>query len=146
MKKIHYFLLMIIASSISVTSCSKDQNSNPVDQSPNIDFIADTGYISSNATLLVNQAFKVGIIASSNAISGANLVKFSITRIFNDIPFIQDTALNTNQVNFKIHATASGQAGQEQWLFKVTDMDNQTKQIGFTITTETIKANKPGKK
>ena len=139
MKKFRYLLFIALASGLAMlNSCSDDENPTPVDETPTINFVGGAGYISSDATLKVNEAFKVGINAFSNATSGANLVKFTITRIFNNIPATQDTTINTEQLNIEVHATANSQVGQEKWYFKVTDKNNQTKEISFTITTEAV--------
>jgi hypothetical protein len=41
-------------------------------------------------------------------------------------------------LNIIVNATANSQVGQEKWYFKVTDKNNQTKEISFTITTEAV--------
>jgi len=139
MKKFRYFFLIALASGLAMlNSCSDDENPTPVDETPTINFVGGAGYISSNATLKVNEAFKVGINAFSNATSGAKLVKFTITRIYNNIPATQDTTINTDQLNIEVHATANSQVGSETWYFKVTDKNNKTKEISFTITTEAV--------
>jgi len=139
MKKIRYFFFIALASGLALlNSCSDDETVTPVDETPTINFVGGAGYISSNATLKVNETFKVGINAFSNAATGANLVKFTITRIFNNIPATQDTTINTDQLNIEVHATANSQVGSETWYFKVTDKNNKTKEISFTITTEAV--------
>jgi hypothetical protein len=139
MKKIRYFFFIALASGLALlNSCSDDETVTPVDETPTINFVGGAGYISSNATLKVNETFKVGINAFSNATTGANLVKFTITRIFNNIPATQDTTINTDQLNIEVHATANSQVGSETWYFKVTDKNNKTKEISFTITTEAV--------
>jgi hypothetical protein len=137
MKKFRYLLFIALASGLAMLySCSDDETPTPVDETPTINFVGGAGYISSDATLKVDETFKVGINAFSNATTGSNLVKFTITRIFNNIPFAQDTTINTDQLNIIVNATANSQVGQEKWYFKVTDKNNQTKEISFTITTE----------
>ena len=119
-----------------LNSCSDDENLTPVDEIPIINFVGGAGYIFTDTTLKVNETFKVGINAFSNVNTESNLVKFTITRIFNNVPFSQDTTINTDQLNIIVNATANSQAGQEKWYFKVTDKNNKTKEISFTITTE----------
>jgi hypothetical protein len=137
MKKIRYFLFIALASGLAIlNSCSDSETVTPADETPTINFVGGTGYISSNATLKVNETFKVGINAFSNTTTGENLVKFTITRIFNNVPLTQDTTINTDQLNIEVHATANSQVGAESWYFKVTDKNNKTKEISFTITTE----------
>ena len=137
MKKFCYFFLTALASGLAMlNSCSDDENLTPVDETPIINFVGGAGYIFTDATLKVNETFKVGINAFSNVNTGSNLVKFTITRIFNNVPFSRDTTINTDQLNIIVNATANSQVGQEKWYFKVTDKNNKTKEISFTITTE----------
>lgn len=126
--------LMMVVTFLS--SCSKDEDPEiPVDKTPALTFKVEQGYVSGNATMNTNTAFKVGIIGLSNSNTGAKLVKLTITRVFNNIPASQDTTFNSNSLNVVINAVSGNLAGQENWFFEVTDKDGQSKKIGFVITT-----------
>lgn len=139
MKKIHYLLAFVLLSGIAFwNSCSKSSDNNPVDQTPTINFVGGTGFVSSDVTLTVKERFKVGITAFSNTNSGSKLIKFTITRVFNNSPIVQDTVINTTSLNINVLAQANSQVGQEKWYFKVTDKNGESKEISFTITTVAI--------
>ncbi len=125
--------LALVSGLVFFTSCSKDEDTQ--DLAPTINFVGGSGYISANATLDVNEDFKVGINAFSNTNSGAKLTKLTITRVFNNNIVSQDTTFSLSTINLVINATANSQVGQEKWYFKVTDKDGQTKEVSFTITT-----------
>jgi hypothetical protein len=138
MRQLSFFFTAVIFSGLAImTSCSKNSSTPEVDQTPSISFTTGTGYVSSDATLAVNSTFKTGITAISNTNSGAKLTKFTIKRVFNNVPVSQDTTFSTSlsTINLDILAKTSTVVGQEKWYFKITDAKNQTKEIGFTITT-----------
>ncbi|MCK9220545.1 MAG: hypothetical protein M0P47_10910 [Bacteroidales bacterium] len=138
MKNIHSIFSLILFSSILVfTSCSKSDSSDPVDQTPAINFVGGSGYISADATLSVSEIFKVGLTAFPNTNSGAKLTKLTITRVCNNQPLVQDSVFSTPQasLNIIINAVTNNLPGQEKWYFKITDKNGQTKEISFTITT-----------
>jgi len=136
MKRIRFILSAIILSGLTVfTSCSKSEDTTPVDQTPSINFVGTTGYVSSDVTLQVNAPFVVGIMAFSNTNSGAKLTKLTITRVFNNVPSTQDTTFSTASLNLIINCIANSQVGPEKFFFKITDKEGQTKEIGFTVTT-----------
>lgn len=129
------FGLMLVSALFILNSCSKDTTTDPVDLTPSLSFVGGTGYVSSDVTLDVNEPFKVGITAFSNTNSSAKLAKLTITRVVNNVPHAQDTTFNSSTLNLTINAVASNLVGQEKWFFKVTDKDNQVKEVSFTITT-----------
>ncbi|HNY03432.1 MAG TPA: hypothetical protein PKG48_12620 [Bacteroidales bacterium] len=124
--------LAMVAGLMFFSSCSKDETQ---DLTPSINFAAGTGYVSGDATLQVNEDFKVGINAFANTNSGSKLAKLTITRVFNNYPVSQDTVFSAASINLVINATANSQVGPEKWYFKVTDKDGQSKEISLTITT-----------
>jgi hypothetical protein len=136
MKKTWYIFLSILLPGILLsTSCTKTSDPEPVDLAPAMSFVAETGYVSGDATLKVDSAFDVKISASSNSNSKATLVNFSVTRIFNGFDTTFNNPINVNVMNMIVHGQAINQVGQEQWKFKVTDAQNNSREIGFTITT-----------
>jgi hypothetical protein len=130
------FTAIVITGIAFLSSCNKTEDNTPTDLTPSINFVGGTGYVSGNVTLTVNEQFKVGINAFSNATSGAKLTKLTITRIFNNQPLVQDTAISTTSLNINIFITANSAVGSETFYFKVTDKDNQSKEISLTVTTK----------
>ena len=137
MKTMRFILgsIIVIFGAIMLNSCSKSDDPAPTDLTPSIAFVGGAGYTSGDATLEVNAAFKVGITAFSNTSSSAKLVKLAVTRVFNNIPLTSDTVINVSTLNWNLNLTANSLVGAEKWYFKVTDKNNQTKEISFTITT-----------
>jgi hypothetical protein len=136
MKKMHYLFGVVLISGMALlNSCSKSSDNTVSDLTPTINFVGGTGFTSGDVTLNIKESFKVGITAFSNASSASKLVKFTVTRVFNNQPFSQDSVINTNSFSITILANANINVGQEAWYFKVTDKDGQTKEISFTITT-----------
>jgi hypothetical protein len=137
MRQIRYFLTAILFSGAAfMTSCSKSEDTTPVDQPPTLNLTGGAGFTSSDVTVTVNAAIKVGITAFSNTASNAKLARFTITRVYNNSPFTAyDTTLNTNAYNVNITSTAINVAGQEKWIFRVTDKNGQFKETSFIITT-----------
>jgi hypothetical protein len=136
MKHMRFLFTTVLFSGLAMlNSCSKSDTTEPLDQTPVINFVGGTGFVSSDVTLTVNQSFKVGITAFSNSNSGAKLTKFAITRVINNVPSTQDSTINTSTLNLTVMANANSQVGTEKWFFKVTDKNNESKEISFTITT-----------
>lgn len=136
MKKSSYlFTALVLIGMTFIYSCSKD-DSNTVDQKPAINFVGGAGYVSTDVTLKVNEQFKVGINAFSNTNSGAKLAKFTITRIINNKPAVLlDSAISSNVFNIDILANTNSATGQETWYYKITDKNNESREISLTITT-----------
>ncbi|MGE5425291.1 MAG: hypothetical protein ACM3N9_07990 [Syntrophothermus sp.] len=125
----------LLAGMAFFTSCSSSDNTTtPASTAPNINFIGGSGYISSDQTIAQGTPYKIGVNASSNTTSNAKLTKLTITKVYNNSPQTWDTTLNTNTINFSFTDTAT-QVGATKWYVKVTDKDNQTKEISLTITT-----------
>jgi hypothetical protein len=137
MKKFVFFFALLISAGLSImTSCSDNNDTTPADITPAMNFIGGTGYISANATLTAGAEFKVGINSFANTTSNAKLVKFTITRVVNNNPFVVlDSTINVSNFSIEILTNAQPTATSETWYYKITDKDNQTKQLSLTITT-----------
>jgi hypothetical protein len=134
---IFLFLSIMIAGMSFMTSCSSDDTTEPQNVQPTINFIGGTGYISSNATVPAGSTIKMGVNAFANATSGAKLVRLLITRVFNNFPYIVlDSVINVSSFSLSVNSEARSEIGQETWFFRITDKDNQAKEINLTITTE----------
>jgi hypothetical protein len=130
------FSLGFISTVLLFNSCSKSDDTTPVDQTPTINFVGGPGYVSADATLEAGAPFSVGINAFANSSTSSKLVELTVTRVFNNVPVVEaDTTFSSSNLHLIIHATANGEIGQEKWYYKVTDKNNQSKEISFTITT-----------
>jgi hypothetical protein len=137
MKKLVYLFSFLMLSSILLwTSCEEDPI-DPGDLTPTINFKGGEGYISTDATLFTDEPFTIGITATNNATSGANLALLEITRTFNNaVWFSWDTTINVAFFNIDVNMQAINVEGTERVSFKVTDKDGYSEEIGVNITTE----------
>jgi len=139
MKTFTLFWITLTVCSLSFfSSCSKkEDNSGPTEKHPTLNLTSGTGYVSGDVTLSTGEQFKVGIHALANANTGAKLVRFTITRTFNNKPdLVVDSALNANSFDFDFNGIANGEVGLEQWVFLIKDNDSLTAEKSFIITTE----------
>lgn len=138
MKKLNLFLLALVVGSISfMTACQDDDDDVVVDLTPTLNFVGGSDYVSESTTLETGEEFKVGINASSNSNSNADLANFKITRVFNNNPqVVYDTTLNTGNFSVDIITNAQPAEGTERWIFRITDEDGEFEEKDFIITTE----------
>jgi hypothetical protein len=138
MKKIAYLMFGLMTAGMMFFSACSTDSTTPGDIHPGMNFVGGTGYTSGNATMDVGTIFTVGIQAFSSTESNAKLAKFNVTRIFDNKPLILvDSTINTAQFNITMNIGASGNPGVENFIFTITDADNQSKELSFEITTVT---------
>ncbi|NTV83017.1 MAG: hypothetical protein HGA23_01800, partial [Bacteroidales bacterium] len=106
-----------------------------------ISFVAGSGYISDDATLLVNTPFVVKILAESNVTSGAKIASLNITRIVNN-QIVGDTTFTFNDatVTFELTIMSYPTAAVENIEFEAVDKDGQKASISLQITTQVLSA------
>ena len=136
MKKFKLILIFAMALGLAFTSCKKDEEVDPVDQRPNIDFKGGGNYISADATVISGEEFIIGITASSNSDSGKDLksVKYTITSN-NVIVSEFDSVFSENSYNVD-YIFRMDNAGEAVINFDVTDKNNEKASISLTITAE----------
>lgn len=131
MKKWNYLLSMfLIAGTVLVTSCSKDE-----DDPPTLDLKGTTGYTSSDATISVDETILVGVIAAAGT---EKLSSFNLTVRHNNVDeFSFDTTLNADNFNMDFEIPFSAEfIGTNLVTMKVVDKGGSTAQQSFTITVE----------
>lgn len=134
MKQLKFlFGFILIAAMAAFTSCSNDEDPVNPDNAPSINFIGGTGYISANQSITAGTAYKIGINANSNSNTGAKLTKLIVQRVYNNVPQIWDTTINTNAFNITFTDTAVN-VGPTNWIFTIYDNDNQSKAVSLTVT------------
>lgn len=139
-KTIYLFGLLLLAGAFVVSSCKKDDDDDdqPTSYPPVLTFIGGGDYVDSDATLIVNEAFMVGINASENATSGKNIESFEVVRTFNNIPVDVYSEDNIGEPNYTWSDTlfANAEVGIERWTFTVTDKNGESTELAINITTE----------
>lgn len=136
MKKVQIFLtLAFISAALFFSSCNKDENTDPLP--PALSFKGGVGYVAQDATVPTGSEFKVGITAGPNATSNEKLVKFLITRTFNNVPTtVLDSTMSVTNLNLDIYFTARTEVGTERLYFEVTDKDGEKSSLELNITTQ----------
>lgn len=138
MKKLIVLLsFLMISGSLFLTSC-EDETTEPVGD-PTINIVAASGFISTDATITVNEEFKVRVSAFMNAESGARLTSLKVTRLFTpsreitwDTTFVID---KEESLQYDFTFTASPLAGAEEISFLITDEKSRSDEASLTITT-----------
>jgi hypothetical protein len=112
-KKTLSFLTAIAFISVLFTSCSKDEE---VLGGPTVNFIATTGYTSSDVTVLYQDTVLVGITAVSNGSDNIKQVKITANE-----ELLKDTVISQPQFELSINIV-KGVAATETWKFEVIDV------------------------
>ncbi len=132
MKKWNYLLsTILIAGTVFVTSCSKDESTGPT-----LTLKGGTGYVSTDQTISAGETITVGAIAEAGS---SNLNRFKFTSTFNNVPaLIMDTTINTSSFNQDFELTFSAASvGANRLLVEVWDKDGNKAEKAFTVTVET---------
>ncbi|MEJ5301868.1 MAG: hypothetical protein HPY80_06565 [Bacteroidales bacterium] len=133
MRRIALFLLLAATTSV-FTACTKDEEST--DKAPTIAFKGSAGFISSDATLPAGSTTMVGIMASANANTNSKLVRFKVTRTFNNVPevVVDSTLANLSTFSIEGQIDVRREAGSERWTFEIVDKDGQSASLSLNIT------------
>ncbi len=135
MKMRRFVLFLMLAALASVfTACTKDEE--PTDKAPTIAFKGGAGYTSADATLPAGSTTIYGIIASANATTNSKLVRFKVTRTFNNVPqvVLDSTLANLSTFTMDGEIDVRREAGSERWTFEIVDKDGQSASVSLNIT------------
>lgn len=135
-KYLLFFGAILLFSTTFLTSCTTDNTT--VDLPPTIGFLAESDYLTGDATLTVNMPFTIKVIAQENATSTKNLVSLKITRVFNLNSWDTTFTFNDPSYTLLFSSTAQATAGVEKIEFKVTDKDGQSATKSLQITTQVV--------
>lgn len=113
---------------ILMTSCKKDESP------PDISFMTNTGYITSNTTLTTGSGFTVGITASKHSEDCEDLTRLTVTRD-NGATTAWDSLFTGSSVSRVFNFTAKPITGSEKFTFTVTDGNGNTAEVSFTVNT-----------
>jgi hypothetical protein len=133
MRRLALFLMLTAFTSV-FTACTKDEE--PTDKAPTIAFKGGAGFISADATLPAGSATMVGIMASANANTNSKLVRFKVTRTFNNVPevVLDSTLANLSTFSMDGQIDVRREAGSERWTFEIVDKDGQSASLSLNIT------------
>lgn len=135
--KLKYLAMSAIVALFGMTSCEDDGTGNQDDLKPVVILDGTGAFISGDATVEVDEAISFRLTGSENDISGKNLKNLKIQRVFkNDPVVVLDTNINgSNFGPLTINTTAQSTAGEENWVFEITDNDNVVGKASLVITT-----------
>lgn len=117
------------------TSCEKDEDPEPQELKPTITFNTGSGLTSSDVTISAGESITIGVVASENVNSGANLQRVRIYVIENNValPDIVDTTFN--ETSFSSNYTITFPDPLDGKLYaEVTDKDGEKNNVSFNIT------------
>lgn len=117
-----------------------------METTPSLIFMTGQMFTSSDTVLEVNETFKVGVLASKDPSSSANIALFKVTREFNDTIEVvhEDNDVGEPNLSWESVEEANSAFGEEKWTFAITDSAGTIKEISFIITTLTQGALSPG--
>jgi hypothetical protein len=138
MKKISFYLIaLLIGVSTVFTSCSKDDDI--LDPNPTIDFKGGGEYVANDVTIKAGESIKVGVNAAYNSQTKKKLTKFNIILTANNTPTtLIDETLTSNQesVYSQDFMITFPNVGVVKLVARITDSDNKTDEVEFTVTVE----------
>ena len=138
MKKLSYLLGLLLIAGMVFTSCNKDEDEEPQDLTPAITFQSGGDFTSSDVTIDQGDTINVGVICTSNGISGKKLESFKIYMIVNDVtqPNIVDST-DIDAAAFTAGYSISFPDVLDGKLYaEITDKDGQKKSVFFNVTVE----------
>ena len=140
MKKLIFILgSLVFATSLFITGCTDDEE-EPPQGDPSIEFVSEAGYISSNTTLPVSTSYIVKVRAEQHAGTEAKLTSLKISSTFTQTGKADwDTTIvinNQASITYDISFVSAPVEGTEIIEFLVIDENSRSSEITLTITTE----------
>lgn len=132
MKKWNYLLsLLLLASAVFVSSCTKDETVN----GPSLNLKGQSGYTSSDVTVPAGTDVTIGVIGTAG---DKNLTRFVLTVINDNNPQdVVDTTFNSSTFNLDIALTFSASSvGENRINMTLTDKDGNQDTESFKVTVE----------
>ena len=135
-KSFKLFALFAIALLFVVSACNKDDDDDPTNQDPVLNFLVEQGYVNSNVTLTPGEAFKTKVYMAENADSKKNIDILNVRRITNNAT-VYDTAYNIgkSQETLELNFNAQVAEGTETFEFEAVDNGGMKSTIRFIVTT-----------
>ncbi|MCD4682796.1 MAG: hypothetical protein K8R86_05905 [Bacteroidales bacterium] len=140
MKKLNYLMIILFLTGFIFMSCSTDEDPEEMNP-PSISFLGGihqaTGkaYVDGDIILTVGEQMVFGITAKSE--SNKNLKRIYIERVYEVISteVIIDSTINSSNFTYEKITATNPNVGMEDFNCTVTDKNDKTTTISFTITT-----------
>ncbi|MEZ5196228.1 MAG: hypothetical protein R2764_07475 [Bacteroidales bacterium] len=138
MRKLSFLLALLIFAGMVFTSCSKDEEEQtpPTLEFLGGEFAPGQERVDGDVTLTVGEDFVFGITAKTN--SDKNLNRVRIVRTYENISqpiTVLDSTINSESFTIDIMTFAYPTQGMEDFECTVTDKNDLSKTISFTVTT-----------
>lgn len=128
-------MMLAIAGAAVMSGCGGTDTPTP---GPTLNFLGGSEYVSSDVSLEVSSAFKVGIEASSDV----KIDKLEISVSYNGGARVTpvgctmcDSSINAKELSTEFNGTTNNVPGKEEWFFAVIDKDGNKTEKSITITT-----------
>lgn len=139
MRNLRLLLGLLVLASVVFTSCSKDEEEQTP---PSVEFLGgeyEPGKerVDGDVTLTVGEPFVFGITATTQ--SDKNLNRVKIVRTYENISqpiTVLDSTINSSSFTIDIMTFAYPTQGSEDFECTVTDKNDLSSTISFTVTTE----------
>lgn len=125
-------ILALLAISMIVTACQKDEDDDPVTP-PQISLIDETGYISTDATVAAGDEIKVKVDLQKGSL---NITNFIVKVMTETEQTYFDTGMNTTGLIWEGSFTKTN-AASEEWTFIARDIEGNSSSTAFVITLDT---------
>jgi hypothetical protein len=126
MRRVFSLLGLILFTGLIFTSCTKDEDEEPV--LPVVAFNQQAGFITGDATAAYGDTLNFGIILKGNGTD--NLVKFVMKA---NGQTLLDSTINTQNFTYNFY-TIKGTNPSDEWSFSTTDVAGNRKEESITIT------------
>ncbi|PID94162.1 MAG: hypothetical protein CSA95_04505 [Bacteroidetes bacterium] len=138
MKKIAFFILMLVAGSTLLFTGCKDPK--PTEVKPTISFAVGDEYVSSDVTVPAGSEIRIGLNAEANANSGAKLTNLKMVRHFvnlnNNQTIEWDSSFSVNNYSIDFLITTYQEEGTDTFVFTITDEKGEKAEVTLDVTTE----------
>ncbi len=131
-------VILVLSVLMIFISCKKENgDETSIDKTPALSFMTGFDYISSNTTLEVSMAFKVGVQGSKNPNTNNAIETFKVIRNFNGIieTVYENKDVGESSISWESNERAISVEGEEKWTFIIRDYTGYIKEISFVITT-----------
>ncbi|MBI1306192.1 MAG: hypothetical protein GC181_06215 [Bacteroidetes bacterium] len=134
--KISLIVALVIGATLTFNACNPDDGTD-VSANPKLNFLAGTGYTSTNTTIAAGSSFKVGLSASHTKKIETLKIRVSYSggsKVVPDNCTICDTTINKESFTLDFTNTVENSIGTETWYFTVTDKDGASTESSLTFT------------
>jgi hypothetical protein len=146
MKFMHLMGVLLLGSAMVLTSCTKDEDTDPTATSPTISFGSGAGFLEADANVEQGTTFKVKIVASKGsdvldeftvykddvALTASEFKVNGVTAVANPVSI---GAFDANSLSWEVEVNAVNVVATHEYRFQVQGADGPTSSVKLNITT-----------